>query len=82
MDVSCGVCNGEGCKLCKEGWLEMGGAGMVHPQVLRNAGIDPNKYSGFASGWGVERVLMMKDGIEIDDLRLIYSNKLEFLEQF
>ncbi len=82
VDISCGVCNGEGCKLCKEGWLEMGGAGMVHPNVLRNAGIDPQKYSGFASGWGVERVLMMKEGIEIDDLRILYSNKLEFLEQF
>lgn len=82
VDVSCGVCNGKGCKICKEGWLEMGGAGMVHPQVLRNAGIDPERYCGFASGWGVERVLMMKEGIEIDDLRLLYSNKLEFLEQF
>jgi phenylalanyl-tRNA synthetase alpha chain len=82
VDVSCGVCNGKGCKICKEGWLEMGGAGMVHPNVLKNAGIDPGKYSGFASGWGVERVLMMKEGIEIDDLRLLYSNKLEFLEQF
>lgn len=81
-DVSCGVCNGKGCKLCKEGWLELGGAGMVHPNVLRNCGLDPEKYTGFASGWGVERVLMMKDGIEIDDLRLLYSNKLEFLEQF
>lgn len=82
VDVTCGVCNGRGCKLCKEGWLEMGGAGMVHPNVLKNGGIDPNKYNGFAFGWGVERVLMMKEGIEIDDLRLIYSNKLEFLEQF
>ncbi len=82
VDVSCGVCLGKGCKLCKEGWLEMGGAGMVHPQVLRNCGIDPSKYNGFAFGWGVERVLMMKEGIEIDDLRLLYSNKLEFLEQF
>jgi len=82
VDVSCGVCSGRGCKLCKEGWLEMGGAGMVHPNVLKNTGIDPNKYNGFAFGWGVERVLMMKEGIEIDDLRLLYSNKLEFLEQF
>ncbi len=82
VDVTCGVCNGKGCNLCKEGWLEMGGAGMVHPNVLKNCGIDPNKYSGFASGWGVERVLMMKEGIEIDDLRLLYSNKLDFLEQF
>lgn len=81
-DVSCGVCSGKGCKLCKEGWLELGGAGMVHPNVLKNCGLDPNKYTGFASGWGVERVLTMKEGIEIDDIRLLYSNKLEFLEQF
>ena len=82
VDVSCGVCDGKGCKLCKEGWLEMGGAGMVHPNVLKNSGIDPEEYNGFAFGWGVERVLMMKEGIEIDDLRLLYSNKLGFLEQF
>lgn len=81
-DVSCGVCNGKGCKLCKEGWLELGGAGMVHPNVLRNCGLDPEIYSGFASGWGVERVLTMKEGIKIDDIRLLYSNRLEFLEQF
>ena len=82
VDVTCGVCLGRGCKLCKAGWLELGGAGIVHPNVLKATGIDPKKYSGFAFGWGVERVLMMKDGIEIDDLRLLYSNKLEFLEQF
>src|SRR3989344_3025844 len=82
VDVSCGVCLGKGCKLCKAGWLEMGGSGMVHPNVLRYGGIDSEKYTGFAFGWGVERVLMMKEGIEIDDLRLLYSNKLEFLEQF
>lgn len=82
VDVSCGVCKGKGCRVCKEGWLEMGGAGMVHPTVLKNGGIDPNVYSGFAFGWGVERVVMMKEGIEIDDLRLLYSNKLKFLEQF
>jgi phenylalanyl-tRNA synthetase alpha chain len=82
VDVSCGVCNAKGCKLCKAGWLEMGGSGMVHPNVLKNCGINPDEYSGFAFGWGVERVLMMKEGIEIDDLRLLYSNKLEFLEQF
>ncbi len=82
VDVTCGVCLGNGCKLCKEGWLEMGGAGMVHPNVLKFGGIDPNKYSGFAFGWGVERVLMMKEGIEIDDLRLLYSNDLDFLKQF
>jgi phenylalanyl-tRNA synthetase alpha chain len=82
VDVTCGVCLGKGCKLCKAGWLEMGGAGMVHPNVLKAGGIDPNKFSGFAFGWGVERVLMMKQGLEIDDLRLIYSNRIEFLEQF
>lgn len=88
-DVSCGICNGTGllengkeCKLCKEGWLEMGGAGMVHPNVIKNAGLDPKKYSGFASGWGVERVLMMKEGMELDDLRMLYNNDLRFLEQF
>lgn len=82
VDVSCGVCDGKGCRLCKAGWLEMGGAGMVHPNVLRAGGVDTQKYNGFAFGWGVERVLMMKEGIEIDDLRLLYSNNLEFLEQF
>ena len=82
IDVSCGVCDGKGCKLCKAGWLEMGGSGMVHPNVLKFGGIDPKEYTGFAFGWGVERVLMMKEGIEIDDLRLLYSNNLDFLEQF
>ncbi len=82
VDVSCGVCKGKGCRLCKEGWLELGGAGMVHPNVLKNVKIDPEIYSGFAFGWGIERVLMMKEGMEIDDIRLLYSNKLEFLEQF
>lgn len=82
VDINCGVCLGSGCKLCKGGWLELGGAGMVHPNVLKAGGIDPNKFSGFASGFGVERVLMMKEGLEIDDLRLLYSNRLEFLEQF
>jgi len=82
VDVSCGVCDGKGCRLCKQGWLEMGGAGMVHPNVLKAGGIDAKKYTGFAFGWGIERVLMMKEGIEIDDLRLLYSNNLEFLQQF
>lgn len=89
VDINCGVCLGKGklsdgskCKLCKEGWLEIGGSGMVHPEVLRNGGIDPQKYSGFAFGWGVERVLMMKGGISIPDLRLLYSNDLRFLRQF
>lgn len=82
VDVTCGVCLGKGCKLCKAGWLEMGGAGMVHPNVLKMSGIDPKIYSGFAFGWGVERVLMMKQGMEIDDLRILYSNDLRFLKQF
>ncbi|RJQ25392.1 phenylalanine--tRNA ligase subunit alpha [Candidatus Parcubacteria bacterium] len=82
VDISCGVCKGKGCKLCKEGWLELGGAGMVHPNVLKNGGFDPKEYTGFAFGWGIERVLMMKEGIEIDDLRTLYSTNLDFLEQF
>ncbi len=82
VDVSCGVCKGVGCRLCKEGWLELGGSGMVHPNVLKAGGIDPKEYRGFAFGWGVERVLMMKEGIRIDDLRLLYSSNLNFLEQF
>ncbi len=88
-DVSCGVCdgkgnlpNGEACKMCKEGWLELGGAGMVHPNVLKACGLDPKKYSGFASGWGVERVLTMREGMQIDDIRLLYANDLDFLKQF
>lgn len=88
VDVSCGVCDGSGklkgekCKLCKDGWLEMGGAGMVHPNVLKAGGINPQKYTGFASGWGVERVLMMREGLELGDLRLLYSNDIRFLKQF
>lgn len=82
VDVTCGVCKGKGCKLCKEGWLELGGSGMVHPNVLKAGGIDPKEYAGFAFGWGVERALMMKEGIKIDDLRLLYSSNLNFLEQF
>ena len=60
----------------------MGGAGMVHPNVLKATGVDTNTYTGFAFGWGVERVLMMKEGLQIDDLRMLYSNDLEFLKQF
>jgi phenylalanyl-tRNA synthetase alpha chain len=82
VDISCGVCKGKGCKLCKEGWLELGGAGMVHPTVLKNGKIDPNKYTGFAFGWGVERTYMMKAGLEIGDIRLLYSTDLKFLRQF
>ncbi len=82
VDISCGICQGHGCRFCKEGWLELGGAGMVHPNVLKNGKIDPKKYSGFAFGWGVERVLTMKSGLNIPDLRLLYSTNLNFLKQF
>ena len=82
VDVTCGVCGGRGCKLCKGGWLELGGAGMVHPVVLKNGGIDPSKYSGFAFGWGVERTYMMKSGLSIPDIRVLYSSGLGFLRQF
>ena len=80
-DVSCFVCGGKGCRVCKnEGWIELLGCGMVHPQVLRNCNIDPDVYSGFAFGFGVERIAMAKYGI--DDLRLLYENDVRFLKQF
>ncbi len=82
VDVTCDICLGKGCRLCKEGWLELGGAGLVHPNVLKAGGIDPEKYTGFAFGWGVERTYMMKSGIKIDDLRLMYGNDIRFLNQF
>lgn len=82
VDITCDICGGRGCKLCKEGWLELGGAGMVHPNVLRNGGIDPKKYTGFAFGWGVERTFMMKSGISIGDIRTIYNSDLNYLRQF
>ena len=82
VDVSCGVCLGDGCRVCKGGWLEIGGAGMVHPVVLKNGGINPKKYMGFAFGFGVERLLMMKSGLKLDDIRLLYSSDLRFLKQF
>ncbi|MDO8669610.1 MAG: phenylalanine--tRNA ligase subunit alpha [Candidatus Buchananbacteria bacterium] len=82
VDISCGVCDGKGCKLCKEGWLELAGAGMVHPNVLKAGGIDPKVYGGFAFGWGVERCYMMKSGLNIDDIRLLYKNDLRVINQF
>ena len=82
IDITCGVCNGRGCKVCKEGWLELGGAGMVHPNVLKAGNIDYKKYSGFAFGWGVERTMMMKDNLNIDDVRKLYEPDLRFLRQF
>ncbi len=81
VDISCNVCSGKSCKLCKEGWVEIGGAGMVHPNVLSNCGVDPKVYSGFAFGWGVERVSMMKSGLSVPDIRLLYSSDLRVLRQ-
>ncbi len=81
VDIMCFSCHGEGCRLCKgEGWIEILGAGMVHPNVLSNCGIDPEEYSGFAFGVGLERLTMRK--YNIDDLRLLYENDLRFLSQF
>lgn len=88
IDISCAVCggrgsvNGEKCRLCKRGWVELGGAGMIHPNVLRAGGLDPDVYQGFAFGWGVERVYLMKEGVKIDDIRVLYKNDLRFLQQF
>lgn len=80
VDVTCSLCKGRGCRYCREGWLELGGSGMVHPDVLKNGGINPEEYTGFAFGWGVERVLTMK--YNIPDMRLLYSGDLRFLNQF
>lgn len=81
VDVSCFVCGGKGCRVCKnEGWIELLGCGMVHPSVLKNCGIDPEVYSGFAFGFGVERIAMAKFGIE--DMRLLFENDVRFLKQF
>ena len=81
MDVECGVCKGKGCRVCKgTGWLEILGSGMVNPKVLEGVGIDPKKYQGFAFGLGLERITMLKYGI--DDLRAFYDNDVKFLNQF
>lgn len=81
VDVSCWSCGGKGCRVCKnEGWIEILGAGMVHPKVLKGCGIDPEIYSGFAFGLGAERTAMGR--FSIDDLRLLYENDLRFLKQF
>ena len=73
---------GQACRLCKSGWVELAGAGMVHPNVLKAGKVDPKKYSGFAFGFGVERCFLMKSGLQIPDIRLLYSNDLRFLQQF
>jgi phenylalanyl-tRNA synthetase alpha chain len=79
--ISCPFCLSEGCNVCSNsGWIELGGSGMVHPQVFRNVGIDPDKFKGFAFGWGIERLAMIKYGI--NDIRLFFENDKEFLRQF
>ncbi len=81
MDVSCFLCAGKGCRICKHsGWLEIGGCGMVHPTVLRNGGYDPDHFSGFAGGFGIERIAMLK--YAIDDIRLFYNGDARFPEMF
>lgn len=81
VDIMCFSCHGEGCRLCKgEGWIEILGCGMVHPKVLRNCGIDPDVYSGFAFGMGLDRIVMRN--YNIDDLRALFENDLRFLKQF
>ena len=80
-DIQCVLCSGEGCKVCSHtGWLEVMGCGMVHPEVLKHTGVDPEKYSGFAFGFGVERLAMLRYGI--DDLRILFDNDTRFLQQF
>jgi phenylalanyl-tRNA synthetase alpha chain len=80
MAVSCFVCGGVGCRVCGNGWLEQGGAGMVHPQVLENCGYDSERYTGFAFGLGIERVAMVRYGV--NDMRLFVEGDVRFLEQF
>ena len=81
LDVSCPFCHGKGCKICKgTGWVEIGGAGMVDPRVLRNNNIDPDVYSGFAFGMGIERIAMLK--YQVNDIRLFFENDIRFLKQF
>lgn len=81
MDITCFLCKGEGCRVCKQsGWLEVVGCGMIHPNVLRESGLDPEEYSGYAFGFGIERVTMLRTGIQ--DIRLLYENDIRVLEQF
>jgi phenylalanyl-tRNA synthetase alpha chain len=81
FDMSCHVCDGRGCRTCQgTGWIEIGGCGMVHPVVLENSGLDPARYSGWAFGFGFERMSLVRYGV--DDIRLFYDNDLRFLEQF
>ena len=81
MDISCMLCKGSGCNVCKHtGWLEILGCGMIDPNVLQASGIDPEKYSGFAFGMGIERIAMLK--FEVKDLRTYFTNDIRFLSQF
>ena len=81
FDIACVICGGEGCRVCSHsGWLEVGGCGMIHPQVFDNVGIDNERYTGFAFGLGVERLTMLRHGVT--DLRLFFENDLRFLRQF
>lgn len=88
LDISCDICDGSGlqknvlCRVCKSGWLELGGAGMVHPNVLKAGGIDSKIYTGWAFGFGVERNFMMKQGLKLDDVRILYNGDIRFLRQF
>ncbi len=88
VDVSCGVCLGKGtvngtkCRICKSGWMELAGSGMVHPNVLKAGGIDPDVYTGWAFGFGPERCIMMKEGFKLNDMRVMYGGDIRFLEQF
>ncbi|MFH1132732.1 MAG: phenylalanine--tRNA ligase subunit alpha [Pseudomonadota bacterium] len=88
VDISCDVCSGSGkhgdvsCRLCKEGWLELAGAGMTHPNVLKAGGIDPEKYTALAFAFGIERTMMMREGMKVDDIRVLYKNDLRFVKQF
>ena len=81
MDISCNICSGKGCNVCKyTGWVEILGCGMVDPAVLKNCNIDPEKYSGFAFGMGIERITMLK--YKVNDLRIFFDNDVRFLRQF
>ena len=81
FDFSCFKCKGTGCRICKNsGWIELGGSGMVHPNVLRTVGVDPQQYSGFAFGFGIDRMCALM--YELDDIRLLFENDVRFLGQF
>lgn len=88
VDITCDICQGKGtvnntkCKLCKQGWLELGGTGMVHPNVLKAGGIDADKYTGWAFGFGIERVMMMKPGIGVWNMRILYDSDIRINQQF